>query len=64
LKGKGFLLFRVIAQPVRGVRRDGAIGGLLGVVSGILGVAIKPATGLLDAVVKTSDGLRCLALGY
>lgn len=36
----------------------------MGVFSGAIGVIVKPVTGVLDALVKTSDGLRCLALGH
>jgi vacuolar protein sorting-associated protein 13A/C len=46
------------------VRNNGPIGGALGLLTGVGGVIIKPVTGVLDALSKTSQGFRTFAMGH
>jgi vacuolar protein sorting-associated protein 13A/C len=62
--GKQYANFRVIGQPIRGVRQNGPIGGALGLLTGVSGMFIKPITGVLDALSKTSEGFRSFAMGH
>ena len=43
--------------PVTGWQDDGPLGGLLGLVTGITGVLLKPAAGILLFSAKTLGGL-------
>ena len=40
----------LITSPLDGARRDGVKVAIVGVAQGVVGVALKPATGVLDLV--------------
>jgi vacuolar protein sorting-associated protein 13A/C len=54
----------VVGQPYRGAKKNGLLGGMLGLVTGITGIVIKPVTGVLDALTKSSEGLKSTVMGY
>jgi len=43
--------------PVEGFQKDGAKGLLTGVVKGAAGLVVKPISGTLDIITKTTQGL-------
>ena len=48
----------VFLRPREGFQRDGASGFALGAVQGIAGLFVKPVTGAMDLVTKTSQGIE------
>jgi len=45
-------------KPFEGAKKDGIVGFFKGVGQGLTGLAVKPITGIIDAVSKTSEGLK------
>ena len=45
----------LIMSPLSGARRDGVKGALVGVAQGVVGVALKPAAGVLDLAAKSAE---------
>ena len=58
--GRGFFdgLTGIVLKPVEGARREGAVGLFKGLGQGVVGVAVKPVAGVLEAVSKTTEGIR------
>lgn len=56
--------FRIVRQPINLTKKHGVLGSVMGVCTGITGAVVKPVTGILDGLSKTTDGLRALILGY
>lgn len=48
----------MIQAPVEGAQRDGLRGAMEGVARGIVGVAVKPAAGVLELAARGSEALR------
>jgi hypothetical protein len=48
----------IVTAPYRGFVEDGASGMAKGFAQGILGVALKPAVGVIDAVSRTAEGIK------
>ena len=48
----------VVAEPMKGWEKGGAVGLGLGLAKGILGFAFKPAIGVLDLASKATEGIR------
>lgn len=48
----------MFTQPVQGAEKSGLPGFLLGIGKGIGGLVIKPVSGVIDAVSKTSEGIK------
>ena len=48
----------LVTKPAEGLRRDGASGLAIGTVQGIAGLVVKPVTGAIDLVSKTSQGIE------
>ena len=44
----------VVQKPAEGYRQDGAAGFALGALKGVAGLLVKPVSGALDIVSKTS----------
>lgn len=47
-----------MTQPLRGARQEGFVGFLKGLAKGIVGVVVKPITGVLDFASHTTEGLK------
>jgi vacuolar protein sorting-associated protein 13A/C len=47
----------LISKPSEGFQREGAVGFIKGALSGTAGLIVKPVTGTMDFVVKTSEGI-------
>lgn len=58
--GHGFLhgITGVVVEPVKGAAQDGVSGFVKGVGKGLVGVAVKPVTGILDFASSASQGLK------
>eukprot|EP01065_Artemidia_motanka_P020751 TRINITY_DN24798_c1_g1_i2.p1 TRINITY_DN24798_c1_g1~~TRINITY_DN24798_c1_g1_i2.p1 ORF type:complete len:4341 (+),score=992.28 TRINITY_DN24798_c1_g1_i2:62-13084(+) len=52
----------LVAQPWRGAQRDGAVGGLVGVGRGIVGIVAKPVSGVLTGLSNTTERVEEWAL--
>lgn len=50
-------------SPYRGWEEGGGVGLGVGLAKGILGVALKPAVGVFDAVSRATEGIRNSAFG-
>lgn len=48
----------VVMQPIRGTKKEGAIGFFKGVAKGLSGLVMKPVSGVLDTVSKTAEVLE------
>ncbi|EFC37423.1 predicted protein [Naegleria gruberi] len=48
----------IIAQPIKGARKEGALGLAKGVVLGIVGIPTKPVVGMIDFSIKQMQGIR------
>lgn len=48
----------VIQKPAEGFRQDGASGFAMGAIQGVAGLFVKPVTGAMDLVSKTSQGIE------
>ncbi|KAF0982041.1 hypothetical protein FDP41_011902 [Naegleria fowleri] len=48
----------LFVKPIEGASKEGISGFLKGVGKGIIGMPVKPITGVLDFVYKTSEGLK------
>ena len=48
----------IVTAPYRGFVEEGASGMAKGFAQGILGVALKPAVGVIDAVSRTTEGIK------
>lgn len=53
----------ILVSPYRGWEQGGAVGFGTGIAKGILGVALKPAVGVLDLASRASEGIRNSAMG-
>ena len=47
----------LVAEPVKGVRTEGAKGLLTGLAKGLTGAVVQPATGIVDSVGSTFEGV-------
>ena len=47
-----------MTAPYRGYEEGGSVGLATGFAKGILGVALKPAIGVFDAVSRTAEGIK------
>ena len=58
--GRGFFdgLTGIVMKPVEGARREGAVGLFKGLGQGVVGAAVKPVAGVLEAVSKTTEGIK------
>ncbi len=58
----------LFVDPIMGARREGALGALKGLQRGIMGLAVKPATGAIDFATQTIGGIvsqaRAAASGH
>ena len=52
----------IVVSPYRGWEQGGGVGFGVGVAKGILGVALKPAVGVLDLASRATEGIRNTAL--
>ena len=48
----------IIMKPIEGASKEGVFGLIKGIGKGVIGIPIKPVTGALDFVYKTSEGLK------
>jgi vacuolar protein sorting-associated protein 13A/C len=48
----------VVMKPADGFRQDGASGFAVGALQGVAGILVKPVTGEMDLVSKTSQGIE------
>jgi len=48
----------VVTQPVKGAKKEGALGFFKGIGKGIVVIGVKPVVGAADFVAKTSEGIR------
>jgi len=48
----------VVTQPIKGARKEGALGALKGIGKGVAGLVLKPAIGTIDFVVQTAEGIK------
>jgi len=47
----------VVTKPTEGYRQDGAKGFAMGSIQGVAGLLVKPVSGAMDLVSKTSQGI-------
>jgi len=61
--GKGIFdgITGIFVQPIKGAKKGGAKGFFKGIGKGFLGVAVKPATGVLDFASMTTEGISSTA---
>lgn len=55
-------LFGVLERPITGIREGGALGFLLGIYQGIMGIIIKPAVGIYDLLITIIEGIKNTAV--
>ncbi|EFC42670.1 hypothetical protein NAEGRDRAFT_80298 [Naegleria gruberi] len=48
----------IFTKPIEGASKEGVSGFFKGIGKGIIGIPVKPVTGVLDFVYKTSEGLK------
>jgi len=48
----------IVTQPVKGARKEGALGFVKGLGRGFIGMGIKPVVGAIDLVSRTTEGIR------
>eukprot|EP01125_Pyxidicula_operculata_P000544 TRINITY_DN10550_c0_g1_i1.p1 TRINITY_DN10550_c0_g1~~TRINITY_DN10550_c0_g1_i1.p1 ORF type:complete len:1160 (-),score=231.69 TRINITY_DN10550_c0_g1_i1:11-3280(-) len=48
----------IVTQPIRGAKKEGAIGAIKGVGKGLIGVVAKPVTGTINLVTQTAQGVK------
>lgn len=48
-------LVGVVLQPIKGTKKEGAVGFFKGVAKGLSGLVMKPVAGVLDTVSKTAE---------
>ena len=53
----------LISDPIEGIERDGLLGGVAGVGSGVLGLFSRPLSGFLGAASAASEGISKSAAG-
>lgn len=51
-------LFGIISRPYIGLKREGGWGLVKGVYSGSVGVVLKPVSGALDLLSKSTEGIK------
>jgi hypothetical protein len=48
----------VVLEPIKGAKKDGALGFVKGVGRGMAGVVLKPVVGAVDIVTRTTEGIK------
>ena len=49
-------------EPINESKKDGCKGFFKGSIVGLVGLATKPVTGILDATSKTAEGFKTIAI--
>ncbi|GKY92544.1 hypothetical protein MPSEU_000224700 [Mayamaea pseudoterrestris] len=61
LFGVAFGMTGIFVAPVKGYRRDGSVGLMKGMASGLIGIVTKPLVGVLDALTHFSASIHDIA---
>lgn len=51
-------LFRIVVKPIRGAQKQGVLGFVIGGMTAVAGIVIKPVTGVLDFLWIALDSLK------
>jgi len=48
----------IVTEPIKGVRKEGAVGLAKGLGRGLIGVVLKPTIGTIDLITQTAEGIK------